>query len=56
MAKGTLHRTMFPSQSNLSMHQVYGWGQFREGQNAVVFMLFKLIAEGRKSALKPRGD
>ena len=56
LAQGTLHRTSFLSPLNLPMEQAYAYGQFREGQNAAVFALFKLIAEGQKAALKPRGD
>jgi len=56
LAKGTLHRTMFLSPLNLPMEQAYAYGQFREGQNAAVFAMFKLIAEGQQLALKPRGE
>ena len=56
LAKGTLHRTIFLSPLNLPMEQAYAYGQFREGQNAAIFAIFKLIADGRQQAVQPRGE
>lgn len=44
----TLYRVGFASMLGLPMDQAYGHGCHREGQNAIVFTLLKMIAEGRK--------
>lgn len=44
----SLRRPTFVAQLGLPMDQAYGYGVFREGQNALAMMLLKLIAEGRK--------
>lgn len=44
----TLRRTAFVAQLGLTMEQAYGYGVFREGQNAMMAMILKMIAMGRK--------
>lgn len=44
----TLARATFTAMLGLPMDAAYGHGTFREGQNAIVFTLLKMIAEGRK--------
>jgi hypothetical protein len=44
----TLRRAAWVAQLGLPMDHAYGYGTFREGQNSIVFILGKLIAEGRK--------
>ncbi len=46
----TLRRPTFIALVNLPMHQAYGIGCHREGQNAIVHTILKLIAEGRQEA------
>ncbi len=46
----TLRRMTFVAQLGLTIDQAYGYGVYREGQNATTMMLLKLIAEGRKVA------
>lgn len=44
----TLNRATFTAMLGLPVDRAYGHGVFREGQNAIVFTLLKMIAEGRK--------
>ena len=44
----TLRRAAFVARLGLPMDQAYGFGCFREGQNALAAALLKLIAEGLK--------
>ena len=46
----TLRRATFLSPLGLKMEEVYGQGMFREGQNSMVALRLKMIAEGRKQA------
>jgi hypothetical protein len=50
----TLGRPTFVAQLGLAMDEAYGHGCQREGQNAIVYMLLKMIAEGRKERLPER--
>lgn len=50
---GTLRRVTFTSSLNLEPMAAYAFGQFREGQNALMYSILKLIAEGRKQAAPP---
>ena len=52
----TLLRVSFYSQLGLPADQVGVWGAFREGQNAFVYELLKLIAEGNGEELPPRKE
>jgi hypothetical protein len=54
LADETFRRVNFIVGGNLSAEQIALWGAFREGQNALAFGLFKLIAQGRKQELKGR--
>ena len=42
----TLRRPAYVAQLGLPMDQAYGYGAFREGQNAVADMIAKMIATG----------
>jgi hypothetical protein len=56
MADQTLRRVQFINGGyGFDPMQVALYGTFREGQNSAVFLLFKLIAEGREEQLKDRG-
>lgn len=56
MADQTLRRVAFVTSGyGFDPAQVALYGSFREGQNAAVFLMFKLIAEGREQTLKDRG-
>jgi len=51
----SLRRAAFVARLGLPMDQAYGFGCFREGQNAMTAALLKLIAEGSKrQAPRPR--
>ena len=54
LCKASLHRQTFMSPMGLDPMQGYAYGVFREGQNSMVFSIFKLIAEGRYQILKGR--
>lgn len=54
IAEGTLHKVVFVHPLGLDPMQGYAYGQFREGQNASVFAIYKLIAQGREQELKGR--
>lgn len=54
LAEGTLHRVTFLHPLGLDPMQGYAYGQFREGQNASIFAIYKLIAQGRDQQLKGR--
>jgi hypothetical protein len=51
----SLRRASFIARLGLPMDQAYGYGCFREGQNAMTAALLKLIAEGsRRKPPQPR--
>src|SRR5947209_2318352 len=52
----THRRAMHIAQLGLPMDQAYAYGAFREGQNSVVEMVLKMIAEGRQQAAAPPRD
>jgi hypothetical protein len=54
LAKNTLHRVVFVAALGVEPMQAYAYGAFREGQNALLFSIFKLIAQGRDQQLKGR--
>lgn len=54
LAKQSLHRVDFISTLGLDPMQAYCFGVFREGQKAMLFSIFKLIADGRDQQLKGR--
>lgn len=49
----SLLRTVFVTQLGIDPQQTLAYGAFREGQNALVFQLLRLIAEGRGEAQPP---
>lgn len=49
----TLRRVAFYTQLGLDPHQTVAWGAFREGQNALVVEIIRLIAEGRNEPPPP---
>ena len=55
MAEQTLRRVAFVAGYGCKSDEVALYGTFREGQNSAVFLMFKLIAEGREQSLKDRG-
>lgn len=52
----TLGRPTFIAQLGLPMDAAYGHGCQREGQNAIVFTVLKMIAEGRKERAPERTE
>jgi hypothetical protein len=55
LAETTLHRQTFVTPFiGIDPMQAYCYGVFREGQNSLVFSIFKLIADGREQELKGR--
>ena len=50
----TLRRVTFISSLDVDWKAGYAFGQFREGQNALMFTILKLIAEGRRQE-PPKG-
>lgn len=44
----SLRRATFTAQMGLDPMQAYSFGVFREGQNAMIYAILKLIAQGRK--------
>jgi hypothetical protein len=55
LAELTLHRVIFLTPHlGVDPMQNYCQGVFREGQNALLFMIFKMIAAGRDQTLKGR--
>ena len=54
LAEGTLHRQHFIAPAFIDPMQGYAYGMFREGQNAAIFAIYKLIAQGRDQQLKGR--
>jgi hypothetical protein len=55
LADQTLHRVTFmPPLVGVDPQQNYAQGCFREGQNALVFMIFKMIAQGRDQTIERR--
>lgn len=53
LVETTLGRATFIAQLGLPMDAAYGFGCQREGQNGIVFMVLKMIAEGRKDQPPP---
>lgn len=49
----TLDRAVYTAALGLPMDAAYGHGCLREGQNAIVHLILKMIAQGRKEA-KPQ--
>jgi hypothetical protein len=54
LAKHSLHRVDFVSGLGLDPMQAYCFGVFREGQKAMLFSIYKLIAEGRDQQIERR--
>lgn len=54
LARHSLHRVDFVSAIGVDPMQAYCFGVFREGQKAMLFSIFKLIAQGRDQQLKGR--
>jgi hypothetical protein len=48
----SVRRGVWVGRLGLAMDQAYGYGMFREGQNALAMTLMRLIAEGQK--VKPQ--
>jgi hypothetical protein len=51
----TLRRATFTAQLGLDPMQAYSFGVFREGQNALMASILKLIAQGRKDETSQQG-
>lgn len=51
----TVRRAKFHPSLGLPMQEAYGYGMFREGQDSVVHLILKMVAEGRQqTAPAPR--
>src|SRR5574337_237162 len=53
LLEGTLRRALLIAPLELDPMKGYAYGQFREGQNACMWWILKLIAMGRKDPPEP---
>lgn len=49
----TVRRAKYHPSLGLPINEAYGYGMFREGQDSVVHLVLKMIAEGRKQTAAP---
>lgn len=49
----SVRRSKFHPSLGLPINEAYGYGMFREGQDSVVHLVLKMIAEGRKQIAPP---
>lgn len=54
LAEVSLWRSQFLSPYGLPPEQELAYAKFREGQNAMVMMIFKMIAQGRDQTIEGR--